>query len=704
MTTEAPPALWPAGWTWRGTPLKASATVELTGEEASVGNLTVTAGFYYYEPDPFGDPAYDFYLIGSGGTANFITNNARLLNTQQLAINGAQDTAGNAKITALNAAINTNGHDVAISTADAIGGTKGIYAASLATGNGMVTMTGAGSGDSLAQLALADSLQTRQLNLTGNGAAASLNTNIGRVDVTGFDTEFNFTNTVASADSGASGVYFKAIDLGALSAVRTLNAVGAGLGTYWADTLRVHPTGTPGAGQKWIGNLWLGGSPASGTVGTMDMVLPAGTNLVDYLGDGSSNPNYMMDMISTGAGQGVLTLEDGLGINLVSTGGNPFKDLKPGDLIQLVKTYNTYNAEPIVDNTTGTVPVYGVSAMGARDYTFRKRISDDRYELLAELLSSALNGPVGQTYLEGPTAALGSLNLSTELESRVIRNTFDPNASKSMFQDGRNLGVMFGAEYTNLRLNSGSEVESDNFNVVIGPAFRSETAIGQLGLGLFFEAGYGDYSTYNSYHSFSGLEEVVGEGDNKYFGGGLGLRNNFARGLYADLSVRAGSVENDLKIKNRNGAEYGMNSSYFGGHLGFGKLFDFEDHGRLDINTRLLWVQLGSDEVRTAAEETLSIDAAQSLRTQLGARYSRDFSDLVAGYVGGAWEYEHDGGVSGRLDGLRLPEPSLKGAPGSGELGLTLTPTAKFSINLGLQGYTGQRKGAGGTAMMNFAF
>ena len=260
----------------------ATATANITGVQVSTGNLTVTAG---------------------ANTASFTANGTDMLNVNVVNVNGAAGTGGDAKIIALNAEINSSGDPVTISTAGTTGGTKGVYADRLQTGrnqlipgnNASVTMTGTGTGASSAQLVLTDSLQTGVLNLTGvAGNAAAVNTNINRVDVTYIDTIFNFNNTVASTDSGASGVYFKTIDLGAhadaASPLRTLNATNATLGTYWADTLKVNVTTAASAGHNWIGDIWLGGSPtvvATGTIGQMDFILPAGSNLTDYLGDGN---------------------------------------------------------------------------------------------------------------------------------------------------------------------------------------------------------------------------------------------------------------------------------------------------------------------------------------------------------------------------------------------------------------------------------
>ena len=673
----------------------APAGIEVLGNLVSLGNLTVTAG---------------------ANTADFSANNADLITTKIININGTVGTGGNAGINAPNATISTGGSsggaNVNISTAGASGGTKGIYAASLTTGsdqtlqinNGIVAMTGTGTGDSSAQLVLTDSLQTRQLNLTGTaGNPDALVVNVNNLDVSYIDTAFNFTNTLASADQGVSGVYFKTITLGTLdsitpSEIRTINVTGSDLGSYWADTLKVNLPRDPATSQRWAGNLWLGGTPgdgvnpttATGTVGALDVILPGGANLAAYIGDGSAaNPNYML------AVSGELTLNTGAAVNLRASGGNPFQDLIENQLLQII-----YSDNPIIDNTAGGTPVTGISELGAKNYLFNMQLSADQQSLLANYLGEEVVESVAKAYLEGPIAALGTLNLGADLESRVIRNTFDPYANKGMFTDGQNIGIMFGAEYTHLRLDSGSHVDSDNYNVVVGPAFRFDGPVGQLGLGIFFEAGYGDYSSYNSFPGFS----ADGDGDTRYYGGGIALRNNFNYGIYADLSLRAGYAETDQSIDDRTDAGYDMDGAYYGGHIGLGKIFDFEQNGRLDLGARLLWTHLNGDDVTTDAGEDLSIDDSDSLRSQLGARYTYDFTAMLSGYAGAAWEYEFDGEVSGDLDDHGIDEPSLKGSTGIGELGISVNPTENLSVDLGVQGYVGQREGIGGTLQVNFEF
>ena len=73
-------------------------------------------------------------------------------------------------------------------------------------------------------------------------------------------------------------------------------------------------------------------------------------------------------------------------------------------------------------------------------------------------------------------------------------------------------------------------------------------------------------------------------------------------------------------------------------------------------------------------------------------------------YVGATWEHEFDGQAAASVHGIALDEPSMKGDTGIGEIGITLVETVSKNIglDLGLQGYTGEKEGIVGTARLSF--
>ena len=95
-----------------------------------------------------------------------------------------------------------------------------------------------------------------------------------------------------------------------------------------------------------------------------------------------------------------------------------------------------------------------------------------------------------------------------------------------------------------------------------------------------------------------------------------------------------------------------------------------------------------------------------SERTRLGARVSYALSNKVTPYAGAAWEHEFDGKARASTNGLTIDAPSMAGDTGILEAGLTLKPSddLPLSIDLGLQGFVGQREGVAGSFQARLAF
>ncbi|MBS1181482.1 MAG: outer rane autotransporter, partial [Proteobacteria bacterium] len=88
------------------------------------------------------------------------------------------------------------------------------------------------------------------------------------------------------------------------------------------------------------------------------------------------------------------------------------------------------------------------------------------------------------------------------------------------------------------------------------------------------------------------------------------------------------------------------------------------------------------------------------------ARVSYALSDQITPYAGAAWEHEFDGKSRATTNGLAIDAPSMGGDTGILEAGLTLTPSddLPLSIDLGLQGFVGQREGVAGSLQARLTF
>ncbi len=95
-----------------------------------------------------------------------------------------------------------------------------------------------------------------------------------------------------------------------------------------------------------------------------------------------------------------------------------------------------------------------------------------------------------------------------------------------------------------------------------------------------------------------------------------------------------------------------------------------------------------------------------SSRVRLGARYTYKGSERFRPYVGVAWEHEFAGSCDARTFGFSIAAPSFEGDTGIGELGLVMTPSESLplSVNLGVQGYVGQKRGVSGNCNIMYEF
>ena len=259
-------------------------------------------------------------------------------------------------------------------------------------------------------------------------------------------------------------------------------------------------------------------------------------------------------------------------------------------------------------------------------------------------------------------------------------------------------------------------MDVDGFSLMAGLAWNRRTDYGTLLLGAFFEAGWGNYDSHNS---FSGFASVKGDGDTEYYGGGVLGRFDFNTAgpgaIYAEASFRAGWAETDFSSADlRDGitgekADYDSGAAYYGAHLGLGYLWNITDAARLDLYTKYFWTHQDGDSV-TVADDPVRFKSSDSHRWRGGARFSHtlgtDCGLTVTPYIGAAYEHEFDGEAKAAAYGHAIDAPDLEGGTGIGELGLSFSPSAGsgLSLDLGVQGYTGVREGVTGSLQLKWEF
>ena len=125
----------------------------------------------------------------------------------------------------------------------------------------------------------------------------------------------------------------------------------------------------------------------------------------------------------------------------------------------------------------------------------------------------------------------------------------------------------------------------------------------------------------------------------------------------------------------------------------------------LDLSGKLLWTRQEGDSV-TMHGDQLRFKDSDSLRTRLGGRFNYAVTEKFTPYAGAYWEHEFDGKARSTVNGNRIDAPTLQGDTGVGELGVSFKPAANsaFSMDLGMQGYTGMREGVSGSFQLKFEF
>ena len=253
----------------------------------------------------------------------------------------------------------------------------------------------------------------------------------------------------------------------------------------------------------------------------------------------------------------------------------------------------------------------------------------------------------------------------------------------------------------NSRYKSGSHVDVKGVNLLAGASTKLPNSSGNLLLTGFFEAGWGNYDSFNSFAD----GDVKGNGDNRYYGAGILARQDFSNKFYTEGSIRAGKLENEFNATlSGKATHYKINKAYYGAHLGAGYLMPLGT-GELDMYGKYLWTRQNGGK-HTIAGDVFTFDDINSQRSKLGARYSHPLSESTTLKLGAAWEYEFDGKANASVHGLPIAAPSLKGHTGVAEAAIKITPVKNkdLSFELGVQGHTGKRQGVTGHVAVKYVF
>lgn len=257
----------------------------------------------------------------------------------------------------------------------------------------------------------------------------------------------------------------------------------------------------------------------------------------------------------------------------------------------------------------------------------------------------------------------------------------------------------------NSKYDTGSYVDINGWNSIVGVANTKEVNAGKLIYGAFFENGSGNYNTYNDFNSMA----FRGDGNVVYNGGGLAMRYDNADGVYTEASLRAGTAKNELNnaLLDTHGNKHGYKTenAYYAAHIGIGKIIKLENDKTWDIYGKYFHTHHEGDSV-SITNQIFDFDSVDSDKLRIGARFNEQQGEKLRSYYGLAWEYEFSGDVGGTAAGHAMYTPSLEGSTVIGEVGFRYTPgkESPWYFDANLKGYVGMQEGISGSVQAVYSF
>lgn len=250
-----------------------------------------------------------------------------------------------------------------------------------------------------------------------------------------------------------------------------------------------------------------------------------------------------------------------------------------------------------------------------------------------------------------------------------------------------------------------SDLKINGWSGIVGVGNEKDVGNGDFSWGAFFENGSGTYRTYNSFND----DFFRGDGNVVYNGGGLAARFEQDNGVYTEGSLRAGLLKNEMKDALRDGAGnsygYKSESTYYGAHIGVGKIISLDADKDLDIYGKFFHTYTEGDTF-TVAGDKFDLDGITSDRLRIGARLTTNKENKFSTYYGLAYEYEFNGDADMRVENMSTPQQSLKGSSYMAEVGVNYQPSSDspWSFDLSMRGYAGQREGFSGNVQAVYSF
>ena len=422
-------------------------------------------------------------------------------------------------------------------------------------------------------------------------------------------------------------------------------------------------------------------------------------NLSGKTGNQNKNTDLTRSLLAVtmGAENNNLNVNDR--ITLIS---NPHGILYPIELADKIKNHNE-NLQAIAG--ISTIYEFNLQKDGS-DLTAQ---GNNLYAVVAKKVSplSPHNGSneqklidtVQKSTLEPTVGAIAIINQSSEVVSNIDLGGVADSGEL-------NGGVVTGAAISNTRHNSGSHVDVKSVSSAVGVAKEFKDVV----TGAFLEFGGGNYDTFNEYSgTFGGrsVGDIKGEGKMRYYGIGLLSKASLPVNFYTEATVKIGKIKTDYETVLPNGVKVGYDASrsYYGGHVGLGKVFEITDFSNIDVYSKVFFTRVGKKQVELNSERIL-LGKSDSLRTKVGFKFSQGINDGLLWFAGLAYDRE----FKGKSNGYNLTystdiiSPSMKGNTGIAEFGLKFKTQKGFETNLKFEGMVGKREGVAAAAEIMYKF
>ena len=264
-------------------------------------------------------------------------------------------------------------------------------------------------------------------------------------------------------------------------------------------------------------------------------------------------------------------------------------------------------------------------------------------------------------------------------------------------QGVRQTGPFAAARIGKYDLDVAGELDTTVITGLLGYAFNVQNSE----VGVFMEMGHGTYDTRTA------TTEPVGEaeGDGKHNYVGFGIYGNYATPidwLHVTGYVKGGWLRNEFSVSlDGVSANFDRTRNYWGAHLGtYG---EFQVTEKFKNRTFLNYFYDGREsEAHTSSSGSIEIVESfgtfNSHRALLGSVFEYAYTPTLRPYVALTYEYVFKADVKRHVTdhsvNLILSGTDLEGSTGIGSMGWTYQNEAKsFEFDLGVNGYTGKRRG-----------